>query len=224
MDFSTALMLLHLVSCALTVSGTLIFLKIAGLKCFDLNEAPLRWKDWSWHQIDLASAAMMAGVLGLCFTIGAIFAQNVLSTSQLPPNNVMVIRVGILAIIICAAIALHLYARPLIRDEREIARAELSQIAVLSVAASLAMIAEFSWLILGTQPSAMMDLAVLQSFAALLKAAVVVWMICGAFLIAAIIRAHNRPAVPVPEAKPVAFPQAPPRLRPQYRSEPQFAA
>jgi hypothetical protein len=145
MPFLSVLSLLHGASLMLAVAAFLVMLRQLGLRT--LSE---KSHSHLVVNIRITSYAMLLGIFLVCLSAGAILGFGILTTSQLPPMGLLVIRAVALFGVICCSVFLHLQAMVMLRQSQGrkiVDSASASRIIACALAASLAIICWSMWVL-----------------------------------------------------------------------------
>jgi hypothetical protein len=219
MDFPIAITLFHVFSIALAAAGAAVFTRTLGLKLFGINTPLMRWRNYSVDPVDVAMAVTVAGVMGLCFSVGAMFAESVLATSKLPHNNVLMIKAAVLIVLVISTISLQLFVKPKLNVEKPFEENDYATLMACCLAMAVLTTAMVFWLMLQANPQATAELILINSAKSFVMTATTLWLIALVVLTSALLR-HVQNSELQPSQ---AFPQAPTRPNKNYfKPEPTF--
>jgi hypothetical protein len=181
MEFLALLKLIHILGIA---AGTAACLMLMLRLCIG-GRAALA-PGHVMRNLRIFSYTMLAGVLVLSFSAGALFVHNLLTTSALPANGIMGLRSASLASIAVCTALLHVYLLPyraIDADAPEGHEKPLAQAALLALATSATLVSWVMWMLSGLSAGELKELTVMHLTAVAVALTLVIWSVVIAFVI-----------------------------------------
>ncbi len=173
MDFQSVLFLLHVAS---LVAGSFAFLVL--LK--QLIAKVLAGQNSTRRSLATRSVSytMLTGIFLICFSAGGLLCFSLLTTSQLPNIEILVIRILSLSGIVVSCCCLHVLVLPMVSKSQGgklVDSAAAMTIIWCSLAASVAIISFVFWILSGTHAPQMQELLLSRVTSALAFTLLLLW-------------------------------------------------
>jgi hypothetical protein len=171
MEFQSVISLLHFASVAIAVCAFFVFLRQLGTKTLAANRRAALC-----FSVKLTSYTVLLGVLLICLSAGALLSYGILTTSELPPMDLLILRAGALSGILVSTAFLHVSAMPMLK------RASGGNIVDTASAASV-LACWILWVLSGTHADEIHKLDVMAIVPAASALVLVLWIILSLFLL-----------------------------------------
>lgn len=181
MEFQSVISLFHIASVTIAVCAFFVFLRQLGTKTLAANRRAAQC-----FSVKLTSYTMLLGVLLICLSAGALLSYSILTTSELPPMELLVLRAGSLCGILVSTVFLHVSAMPMLKHASGgniVDTASAASILACAMAASFAIPCWILWVLSGTHATEIQQLDIKSIVPAAAALVLVLWIILSLFLL-----------------------------------------